>query len=510
MIKSLYHTAAGKALAAVTTGLLLTFIAACSDDEKDALSIDTNTYYDEAYRPSVHFTPKTYWTNDPNGMAYLDGEYHLFYQYNPMGSVWGNLSWGHAVTKDLMHWEHLPVALTKDANGEIFSGSIVIDRDNTAGFGKDAMIAVYTSNGQKQTQSLAYSLDKGRTFIKYKNNPVLKDDAKPDFRDPKVFWYAAGSKWIMSLATGQTITFYSSSDLKEWKKLSDFGDGIGAHGGVWECPDLIQMDYNGQKKWVLLVSINPGGPNGGSATQYFVGDFDGVTFKADNLPYPLWIDYGKDNYAGVTWNNVPDGRHLFIAWMSNWQYAGVVPSMTWRGGMTLPRELALQKDADGRPIITSRIVKEVDAIAGEWKTISASDNTYAIDNNEDAYELQINMDIADNENLTLTLSNEKGDKYPISLNRADKSFIIDRTQSGEVSFSSEFGKVLYSPLNLSSNAVSLTLFVDKSSVEALINDGMVQQTNLVYPSEIYNSLSVESGKGQIIKSVKVRTLSSVW
>jgi fructan beta-fructosidase len=314
----------------------------------------------------------------------------------------------------------------------------------------------------------------------------------------------------MSLATGQTITFYSSSDLKEWKKLSDFGDGIGAHGGVWECPDLIQMDYNGQKKWVLLVSINPGGPNGGSATQYFVGDFDGVTFKADNLPYPLWIDYGKDNYAGVTWNNVPDGRHLFIAWMSNWQYAGVVPSMTWRGGMTLPRELALQKDADGRPIITSRIVKEVDAIAGEWKTISASDNTYAIDNNEDAYELQINMDIADNENLTLTLSNEKGDKYPISLNRADKSFIIDRTQSGEVSFSSEFGKVLYSPLNLSSNAVSLTLFVDKSSVEALINDGMVQQTNLVYPSGIYNSLSVESGKGQIIKSVKVRTLSSVW
>ena len=199
MIKSLYHTTAGKALAAVTTGLLLTFIAACSDDEKDALYIDTNTYYDEAYRPSVHFTPKTYWTNDPNGMAYLDGEYHLFYQYNPMGSVWGNLSWGHAVTKDLMHWEHLPVALTKDANGEIFSGSIVIDRDNTAGFGKDAMVAVYTSNGQKQTQSLAYSLDKGRTFIKYENNPVLKDDAKPDFRDPKVFWHKPSGKWVMVL-----------------------------------------------------------------------------------------------------------------------------------------------------------------------------------------------------------------------------------------------------------------------------------------------------------------------
>lgn len=510
MIKSLYHSVAGKVLAAVTTGFLLTFITACSDDETEAPYIDTNTYYDEAYRPAIHFTPKIYWTNDPNGMVYLDGEYHLFYQYNPMGSVWGNMSWGHAVTKDLMHWEHLPVALTKDANGEIFSGSIVIDKNNTAGFGKDAMVAVYTSNGEKQSQSLAYSLDKGRTFIKYENNPVLGDNSKPDFRDPKVFWYSAGNKWIMSLATGQTITFYSSTNLKEWEKLSVFGNGIGSHGGVWECPDLIQMDYDGQKKWVLLVSINPGGPNGGSATQYFVGDFDGTTFTADNLPYPLWIDYGKDNYAGVTWNNVSDGRHLFIAWMSNWQYAGIVPTMTWRGGMTLPRELSLQKDADGKPVITSQVVKEVDAIAGEWKTLSASNDTYAIDNSDEAYELQIDMDIADNENLTLTLNNEKGDKYPITLNRGDKSFIIDRTQSGEVTFSSEFGKVLYSPLNLSSNTVTLTLFVDKSSVEALVNKGIVQQTNLVYPSGIYNNLSVEAGKTRIVKSVKVRTLSSVW
>lgn len=511
MMKTLYHTVASRMLAAVTaTGLLLTLITACSDDELGAPYIDNNTYYDEAYRPAVHFTPKTYWVNDPNGMVYFEGEYHLFYQYNPMGSVWGNMSWGHAVTKDLMHWEHLPVALTKDANGEIFSGSIVIDENNTAGFGKDAMVAVYTSNGQKQSQSLAYSLDKGRTFVKYANNPVLKEETKPDFRDPKVFWSSSNNQWMMSLATGQTITFYSSSDLKAWEKLSEFGEGIGAHGGVWECPDLIQMDDNGQKKWILLVSINPGGPNGGSATQYFVGDFDGTTFTADPLPYPLWVDFGKDNYAGVTWNNVPEGRHLFIAWMSNWQYAGAVPTMTWRGGMTLPRELALQKSAEGAPLLTSKVVKEVDGIAGEWKTISASGGNYTLDNNGEAYELQVEMEITDVQNLTLVLANEKGDKYPLTLNRADRSFVIDRTASGDVSFSPEFGKVLHAPLNLSSNHVTLTLFVDRSSVEALVNDGWVQQTNLVYPSEVYSKLSVDADKGGLIKSVKRRILSSVW
>ena len=483
--------------------------ALCWDSIKVSDTFDTTNR--DKFRPLYHHTPLYGWMNDANGLVYKDGEYHLYFQHNPYGSMWGNMHWGHSVSKDLVHWEHLDPAIARDTLGHIFSGSAIVDKHNSAGYGENTIVAFYTSHrnipgGQSQVQSMAYSTDNGRTYTKYEQNPVLTPfDGLQNFRDPKVFWYEPEQKWIMR--------FYSSANLKQWEYMSEFGEGFGPQPNQFECPDFIQLPVDGDRskmKWVMIVNINPGFVYGGSGTMYFVGDFDGVTFKADNLPYPLWIDYGKDNYAGVTWNNVPDGRHLFIAWMSNWQYAGVVPSMTWRGGMTLPRELALQKDADGRPIITSRIVKEVDAIAGEWKTISASDNTYAIDNNEDAYELQINMDIADNENLTLTLSNEKGDKYPISLNRADKSFIIDRTQSGEVSFSSEFGKVLYSPLNLSSNAVSLTLFVDKSSVEALINDGMVQQTNLVYPSGIYNSLSVESGKGQIIKSVKVRTLSSVW
>ena len=491
--------------------------ALCWDSIKVSDTFDTTNR--DKFRPLYHHTPLYGWMNDANGLVYKDGEYHLYFQHNPYGSMWGNMHWGHSVSKDLVHWEHLDPAIARDTLGHIFSGSAIVDKNNSAGYGENTIIAFYTSHrnvpgGQSQVQSMAYSTDNGRTYTKYEQNPVLTPfDGLQNFRDPKVFWYEPEQKWIMIVSADKNMRFYSSANLKQWEYMSEFGEGFGPQPNQFECPDFIQLPVDGDRskmKWVMIVNINPGFVYGGSGTMYFVGDFDGVTFTADNLPYPLWIDYGKDNYAGVTWNNVPDGRHLFIAWMSNWQYAGVVPSMTWRGGMTLPRELALQKDADGRPIITSRIVKEVDAIAGEWKTISASDNTYAIDNNEDAYELQINMDIADNENLTLTLSNEKGDKYPISLNRADKSFIIDRTQSGEVSFSSEFGKVLYSPLNLSSNAVSLTLFVDKSSVEALINDGMVQQTNLVYPSGIYNSLSVESGKGQIIKSVKVRTLSSVW
>ena len=480
------------------------------------LSDTFDTANTEKFRPVYHHTPLYGWMNDANGLVYKDGEYHLYFQYNPYGSKWGNMHWGHSVSKDLVHWEHLAPAIARDTLGHIFSGSSIVDQENVAGYGAGNILAFYTSASDKngQIQCLAFSKDNGRTFTKYEKNPILcPADGLRDFRDPKVFRYEPEDKWVMIVSADKEMRFYDSKNLKDWNYMSSFGEGYGVQPCQFECPDMVELPVDGdlnRKKWALIVNVNPGCYFGGSATQYFTGNFDGTKFSCDSQPnVTKWLDWGKDHYATVCFSNTGE-RTIAVPWMSNWQYAGVVPSMTWRGGMTLPRELALQKDADGRPIITSRIVKEVDAIAGEWKTISASDNTYAIDNNEDAYELQINMDIADNENLTLTLSNEKGDKYPISLNRADKSFIIDRTQSGEVSFSSEFGKVLYSPLNLSSNAVSLTLFVDKSSVEALINDGMVQQTNLVYPSEIYNSLSVESGKGQIIKSVKVRTLSSVW
>lgn len=498
-------------LIAAVTGFLMSIVTTgCDEPSAESLYIDNNNYYEEAYRPLVHFTPQKYWMNDPNGMIYLDGEYHLFYQYNPQTSFWGNLSWGHAVSKDLMNWEHLPVALTKDEHGDIFSGSAVIDVKNTAGFGENALVAIYTSSGNKQTQSIAYSLDKGRTFIKFAGNPVLNNDGRADFRDPKVFWYEKDNCWIMSLATLQTISFYKSTNLRVWEKLSEFGDGIGSHGGVWECPDLLVMNYEGKEKWLLLVSINPGGPNGGSATQYFVGDFDGTSFRADPLPYPLWFDYGKDNYAGVTWNNAPDNRHLFIGWMSNWQYAGAVPSMVWKGGATLPRELELRKQSDGTPVLTAEVVKEIEGIAGEWHTISSANGAYELGAGG-PYQLDISMTMAVDATCTLVMKNGKGEKLPMTLDRRNNRLTIDRSTSGNTSFSSDFGVKVVSPLNLPADKLTLTLYIDRSSVECLVNNGLVQQTNLVYPQEIYTTLNLELGEGQtVIDAVKIRDLNSVW
>ena len=267
-----------------------------------------------------------------------------------------------------MHWKHLPVAISPDGLGTIFSGSAVVDKDNTAGFGKNAIIAFYTSAGEQQAQSIAYSLDNGRTFTKYNHNPVIANPNIQDFRDPKVFWYAPEKKWIMSLATSQTITFYASKNLKQWEKLSEFGENIGAHTGVWECPDLFPLSYKGETKWILFVSINPGGPNGGNATQYFIGNFDGTTFTPDPLPYPLWIDYGRDNYAGVTWSNIPesDGRRIFLGWMNNWDYGNMVPTQNFRSAMTLPRELRLADNGE-HLVVASFPIKEI----GEEKDYKA-------------------------------------------------------------------------------------------------------------------------------------------
>lgn len=503
--KSIYQL-----LAAMAAGVIIS-LSSCSDDDTDSFYVDNNTYYDELYRPMIHFTPEKFWMNDPNGMVYLDGEYHFFYQHNAQASKWGSLNWGHAVSTDLLHWEHLPVALSPDKNGDIFSGSAVIDKNNTAGFGENAMIAIFTSNGDRQRQSIAYSTDKGRTFTMYENNPVLKDDNIVDFRDPKVFWYEAGNCWIMSLATGQTITFYSSPDLKSWTYLSKFGEGIGAHGGVWECPDLFPLTYNGQQKWVLLVSINPGGPGGGSATQYFTGSFDGRTFTADDSPYPLWVDYGKDNYAGVTWNNVPeaDGRRLFIGWMSNWQYAEAVPTMTWRSGATLPRELSLQAHPEGHPVLVSKVVKEIESISGDWYDAAKNNNTYRLIDESSPYLLEITLDMPADGICSFTLENEQGESYKLTVNNRDGRLYTDRTQSGQTGFSPDFGCVLESPLN-ATGSLKISVYVDYMSVETLVNDGISQQTNIVFPQTIYNRLVVNSDSSVQPSAVKVRKIQSVW
>lgn len=458
--------------------------------QSDKLEFD----YQEPFRPAYHFTPETGWMNDPNGMAYLDGEYHLFYQYNPYGNRWQNMHWGHAVSTDLVSWTYLPTPLAPDSLGAIFSGSAVIDVNNTAGFGANAMVAIYTSAGKEQTQSIAYSTDKGRTFTKYEGNPVIANPGIADFRDPKVMWHAESGQWVMSLATKQTITFYGSPDLKNWTRLSEFGNGIGSHAGVWECPDLISLNYKGQTKWVLLVSINPGGPNHGSATQYFVGDFDGKTFVADALPYPLWLDYGRDNYAGVTWSNVPetDGRAIFIGWMSNWDYANEVPSNQFRSAMTVPRELSLAYNGN-HLVVASAPVRELTSLRGKMHEVGSKQiaDSLVVDNilsaTKGLFELELTVQPEQAKVFGFSIFNAEGEEVRFVFDMNLRSVMVDRTRSGKIDFHPNFASIPYGPL-AAKKSYKVKLLVDKASSELFINDGETVLTNIHFPTSWYNSL----------------------
>ena len=436
-------------------------------------------------------------------MVYADGTYHLFYQYNPYGARWGNMHWGHAISKDLVNWQYQPTAIAPDKLGAIFSGSAVIDHDNTAGFGKGAMIAIFTSAGDRQTQSIAYSLDGGKTFTKYEGNPVLTDANIIDFRDPKVFWHAPSKQWVMSLATTQTITFYGSKNLKEWTRLSEFGEGLGGHGGVWECPDLFPLTYEGKTKWVLFVSINPGGPNGGSATQYFIGNFDGKTFTPDTMDYPLWLDYGRDNYAGVTWSNVPtaDGRRLFIGWMSNWDYANEIPTENFRSAMTVARTLRLAHNGE-HLVVASEPVKELESLRRE--PLSLADKTTSdtvtfenfLPNNQGAYELTFTVTPNDTDSFSFALENAKGETIKYLFDCANKTLSVDRSKSS-VAFNANFAETpIKAPLT-AKKSYTVRLLVDKASTELFVNNGEVVQTNTVFPTEVYNTLRFKTEKGTL-------------
>lgn len=477
-------------------------------------SANYNFVYQEKYRPLYHFSPQYGWTNDPNGMVYYKGEYHLFFQYNPYGCKWGNMHWGHAVSKDLVQWEQLPYALAPDKLGAIYSGCVVIDKDNTAGFGKEAMVAIFTSAGEQQVQSLAYSLDNGRSFTKYEGNPVLTHPTIVDFRDPKVFWHAPTQQWIMSLATSQNITFYGSKNLKEWTQLSEFGEGIGNHDGVWECPDLFPLTYEGQTKWVLFVSINPGSPNGGSATQYFIGNFDGKTFTPDPLPYPLWIDYGRDNYAGVTWNNVPaeDGRRLFIGWMSNWDYANEVPTTNFRNAMTLARTLNLAHNGE-HLVVASKPVKEMERLRSETislpnKTATTTTFEQLLNNNDGAYELTFSIIPNGSDNFSFSLLNDKGEELTYIFDIANKTLVTNRAKSS-VAFNANFAAMLIKAPLTAKKSYTIRLLVDKASTELFVNDGEVVQTNTIFPTEAYNALRFKTDKGMLsIKNVTIYKLGA--
>ncbi len=456
--------------------------------------------YNEQYRPQIHFTPAKNWMNDPNGMVYADGVYHLFYQYNPQSNDWGNMSWGHATSTDLINWTEQAVALRRDELGDIFSGSAVIDKDNTAGFGANAMVTIYTSASSVQQQSIAYSTDGGNSFTRYTGNPVIKNN-DDNLRDPKVFWHEDSKQWVMALAKGwlRGVEFYGSTNLKNWNHLSTFViDLPGRPSLQWECPDLIQMG----NKWILLVSVNPGGPVLGSGTMYFVGDFDGKEFKTDALDYPLWLDYGMDNYAGVTWSNTGD-RKIMIGWMNNWQYAGSVPCSPWRSAMTLPRELKLT-EYSGKPLLCCPVVSEIDKIASQWQTVNTE--ALPLDAQKSAYQLRLNVSLE--QNTTITLGNSNDERYVIDVNASSRTIAVHRNAStGKTNFNGSFSiPSMQAPLNTDGSTVVLDIFVDQSSVEITTQDGTMSMTNLVFPQSIYDRVSFAGTS----PTAQVRSLSRIW
>ena len=471
----------------------------------------------EMFRPVYHHTPAYGWMNDPNGMFYKDGVYHLYFQWNPYGSVWANMHWGHSTSTDLMHWNFEGSAIVPDAWGAIFSGSCVVDHNNTAGFGKDAVIAFYTSAkaspwGDVQSQSMAYSLDNGKTFVKYEGNPILTSSEK-DFRDPKVFWYAPGKHWVMMLAVGQHMEIYSSVNLKEWKKESEFGAMQGAHGGVWECPDLVEIPVEGtrEKKWVLICNLNPGGPFGGSAAQYFVGSFDGKKFVNESPTQTKWMDWGKDNYATVTWNNAPDGRCIALGWMSNWQYANNVPTRQYRSANTLARDLTLYREGQ-ELYLKSTPSSEVKKARGKkvsipsFKVSEKHEMVNLFEEKQGAYEVEIVIQNAGASKIAFSLLNDKGEKVSMYYDLNRKQFVMDRSESGKVDFSKDFPAVTVAPVNVDKE-LTLRLFVDRSSIEAFGEDGKFVMTNLVFPSQPYVKMCFEADKnGYAVKSLNVYKL----
>lgn len=454
-------------------GLINNFV--CWKDIKATNVFDSKNR--EKFRSIYHHTPVYGWMNDPNGMFYKDGVWHLYYQYNPYGSQWENMTWAHSTSTDLIHWKNHGEVIQPDALGTIFSGSSVVDKENTAGFGKDAVVAFYTSAGAAQTQSIAYSTDNGETFKKYVNNPILTSDV-PDFRDPNVFWNEEVKQWNLILAAGQQMNIYSSKNLKDWKYESSFGEGYGNHGGVWECPDLLKMG----DKWVLICNINPGGPFGGSATQYFVGSFDGHKFTCESKPeVTKWMDYGKDHYATVSFSNAPDGRIVVLPWMSNWQYANQVPTQQFRSANGLPRDLGLYS-YNGEDYVSVKPSPEVFA-AFEKKPSGRLQPA--------AYIEVTNI----KSNASIVLSNDKGERVTMVYDGKNATFSMDRTESGVTDFHSDFKAKTVAPTN--GVIKSMQIFIDRCSIEAFDTEGKVAMTNLVFPSKPYDKIIVKGCKVKI-------------
>mgnify|MGYP000488730919 CR=1 FL=1 len=521
--------------------VLCTFAASCTNDT-DMTEANTTTYQ-EQHRPQLHFTPESKWMNDPNGMVFYEDEYHLFYQYYPDSTVWGPMHWGHSVSKDLITWEHLPIALYPDELGIICSGSAVVDWENTSGLSEDGeppLVALYSyhnfeiekSGADKfQYQGLAYSVDRGRTWKKYEGNPVLPNPGVRDFRDPKVIWDGDSDQWIMVLAAKDRIDFYGSKNLTSWYKLSSFGQNVGAHGGVWECPDLfpVWIPETGAKKWVLLVSLNPGSYNGGSGTQYFIGEFDGRRFRMDqefgahlarnkteDRPAACWLDFGRDNYAGVTWADIPeeDGRRVFIGWMSNWDYGQVVPTGNWRSAMTLPRELNVASTPHG-PRIFQSFAAEVQQLRNETKEFQVADGETDVTLeglDPTRFEIELEVLASDTGRCYLELANDKGEYYRIGFDAAKNAYFSDRTAAGKKDFSEKFATdIHYAPKQIDGVLVQMHLILDNSSAELIADDGLVAITDLFFPNEDFNQIRlIKEDSTTGIQRLVGHNLKGIW
>ena len=471
----------------------------------------------DVYRPAFHFTPPSNWMNDPNGLVYFEGEYHLFYQYHPNGTTWGPMHWGHAVSTNLIHWQHLPIALYPDENGMIFSGSAVVDMNNTAGFGENTLVAIFTYNlDHTESQNLAYSTDRGRTWTKYAGNPVIiNSENLKDFRDPKVFW--CNDCWVMALAAGKSVYFYRSVDLKHWDKTGIFGNGeYGSTKGVWETPDLfkLKVDSTPETRWVLTVGVGQGGPSEGSGTQYFIGNFNGENFVSENSKETiLWVDHGADYYASQSWNNEPTGRCIMLAWMSNWLYAREVPSQGWRGVFALPREVTLTRTDNGLRLLQSPI-RELHTL--REKMCSLENHQVTPGENPlgglhaDAFELITEVKVeSKTEEFGFRVRKGEGEQTTISCNVKAGKVFVERNSSGIVNFHETFSAVHPAPIELKDNTLRLQLFVDHCSVEVFLNDGLVCLSHLIYPSANSDELEFFTVGGEaLLNSLDIYKLTA--
>ncbi len=484
--------------------------------------------YNEQHRPQFHFSPERGWMNDPNGLVFYDNTYHLFYQHFPDSNVWGPMHWGHAISNDLVHWKNQPIALYPDSLGYIFSGSAVIDHQNTSGFqngNEKAMVSIFTYHDNekeragrmdRESQGIAYSNDKGSTWLKYRGNPVLKNKGDKDFRDPKVFWYEGTKKWIMPLAVGDHLEIFSSPNLKDWIKESDFGKNEGSHGGTWECPDLFPLKTADEKeKWVLIQNMDRGSVNGGSGTQYFIGQFDGKTFTNDNESTKvLWLDYGADNYAGVTWFGAPQSRRIFIGWMSNWDdYANLVPTKGWRSAMTIPREILLVNTPDGLRV-SQQPVEELKKLREEKMSIKQKtfSDSLSISGTNVLKELDLAFDLSKSESTSLgfTISNSMNEKVTVGYDKTKNEFYIDRTTSGKTEFSKKFAARHSSPFK-ARDILKIHAFIDNSSIEVFVDDGLIVMTELFFPNEDYFKVALFSKGGSVeLLKADIYKLNSIW